>query len=231
MAMAHRFTHLLVATGAAFLVMAATIAVPLAQAAAEGIAPLGPLDAGRRVPAFIATGTPASGFRPGDRQLAQWALDAWQRAAQEAFRFEASPEPDALVRVLWAAPGEGQYGEMRALRANGRRGAAVYIRPDTDALGPAIAALARQDPLWRDTVVYLTCLHELGHAVGLSHTDAFADIMYAFGYGGDITAYFRRYRDALETRGDIARVSGLSPADIARVRAAYAAPAAGTAGR
>ncbi len=213
--MLRRLTCSLLASSAALL---ATVGMPVAQ----GLAPLGPLDAGSRVSYYIATGAPDSGFRATDRQLAQWALEAWQRAARAAFRFEAGPENDALVRVFWAGPGDGQYGEMRSLMVGGRRGAAVYIRPDTEALGPAIAALARQDPLWRDTIVYLTCLHELGHAVGLSHTDAFADIMYSFGYGGDITAYFRRYRDALKTRADIAAVPGLSAADVARVRAAYA---------
>lgn len=206
-----------------WLALSAALLTAVGAPAAQGLAPLGPLDADGRVSYYIATGDTGSGFRPADRQLAQWALEAWQRAARAAFRFEPATEGDALVRVFWAGPGDGQYGEMRSLMVNGRRGAAVYIRPDTDALGPAIAALARQDPLWRDTIVYLTCLHELGHAVGLSHTADFADIMYAFGYGGDITAYFRRYRDALQTRADIQRVSGLSAADVARVRAAYAA--------
>ena len=65
--------------------------------------------------------------------------------------------------------------------------------------------------------MYLTCLHELGHALGLSHTAAYADIMYAFGYGGDIPAFFGRYRYALKTRDDIAKVSGLGPVSIERV--------------
>lgn len=197
--------------------------VAAGRPAAQGLAPLGPLAEGGLVSYFIAEGGRDSGFRPSDRQLAQWALEAWQRAARAAFRFEAGTENDSLVRVFWAGPGDGQYGEMRSLTVGGRRGAAVFIRPDTDALGPAIAALARQDPLWRETIVYLTCLHELGHAVGLSHTADFADIMYSFGYGGDITAYFRRYRDALKTRADIATVPGLSAADVARVRALYTA--------
>jgi hypothetical protein len=206
----------------ALLVLAVALLASAPRPSAQGIAPLGPLDADGRVPYFIAAGSAGSGFRPGDRQLAQWALEAWQRAAGGALRFEASDEAEALVRVIWATPGEGQYGEMRGLRVRGRRGAAVFIRPDTEALGPDIASLTRQDPLWRDTIVYLTCLHELGHAVGLSHTSDFRDIMYSFGYGGDIPAYFRRYRDALTGRADIASVSGLSSADVARARALYA---------
>ena len=47
------------------------------------------------------------------------------------------------------------------------------------------------DKLLRDAIVYLTCLHETGHALGLQHTDAFADIMYSFQYGGDIDGIFR----------------------------------------
>jgi len=73
------------------------------------------------------------------------------------------------------------------------------------------------DRLLRDAIVYLTCLHETGHALGLSHTAVFADIMYSFQYGGDIEEYFGRYRRKLETRGDIAKNSGMSGADRARV--------------
>ena len=69
------------------------------------------------------------------------------------------------------------------------------------------------DPLFRDTVVYLTCVHELGHAFGLTHTRFFADIMYSFQYGGDFGTYFMRFRDQLDVWDDIRGASPLSAAD------------------
>jgi hypothetical protein len=192
-------------------------------ATAQPLGPLGPLDNGGRVSYFIAPPPPDSASRRGDEELAIWALEAWERAAGGALEFvRTSNESEALVRVYWAAAAGGQYGEMRALDVGGRRGAAVFVRPDTNALGEAIAMQASLDALYRDTIVYLTCLHELGHALGLVHTDDFADVMYFFGFGGDIPEFFARYRRGLGARVDIRAAAGLSPGDLAQLRALYA---------
>jgi len=187
------------------------------------LAMLAPLDASAPVTVFVATGAPESMYRAGDGELAAWALDAWSRAANGALEFVPAAEEQALLRIYWVPAGFGQYGEMRPILVDGRRGAVLYIRPDTDALGELIAQRARDDALFRDTVVYLTCLHELGHALGLEHTAAFDDIMYFFGYGGDIIEYFDRYRRRLESRADIAVRAGLSDRDVATLRSLYGA--------
>ena len=184
---------------------------------AAAATPAGP----EAIPYFIADGTGRTGYRPADRELATWALAAWQRSAGGSVRFEPAPEKQALVRVYWADPEDGQYGEMVPFTIGDQRGAAVYIRPDTASLGPDIARQTRLDPLLRDSIVYLTCVHELGHALGLRHTDQFADIMYSFQFGGDFVEYFMRYRRQVKSRADIASVSGLAPSDIEHLRALY----------
>ena len=136
-------------------------------------------------------------------------------------QFAPGPESAALLRVYWVPADFGLYGEMQPILVDGERGAAVYIRPDTEALGEEIAKRSREDPLFRDAVVYLTCLHELGHALGLEHTAEFTDIMYFFGFGGDIPGFFGRYRDELSLREDIANVAGLSEGDLAQLQALY----------
>ena len=197
--------------------------VALSPARASAPQSAGPraLDVTHAVTYFIAAGSDRTGFRPDDRQLAIWALEAWRRSAANVLRFEPSGESDAVVRLYWAGRSEGQFGEMQPLMVGGRPGAAVFIRPDMESFGPDLARRARADALFRDGVVYLTCLHELGHALGLVHTHDFQDIMYFFGYGGDIGEFFGRYRAELHVRGDIATVSGLSTGDVSQLKARY----------
>ena len=203
------------------LVTAAAACVVFVVPAAAGARQSAPDDAARSIPYFITSGDSDTGFRASDRELAAWAFDAWTRNADGALRFDPAPLIEqAMVRVYWAPATGTQYGETRPIFVGRRRGAAVFVRPDVSALGPDIASRAAQDPLWRDTVVYLTCLHEIGHAFGLDHTADTRDIMYFFGYGGDIVEFFARYRRQIKTRADIRTVSGLSAADISRVRGA-----------
>jgi hypothetical protein len=155
--------------------------------------------------------SPESRCRPGDSELAQWALAAWQAASDGRLTLEKTADLEAAhIRIYWATANQGLYGEARPILVKGVRGAEVYVLP-------GIVPAGESDTLLRDAIVYLTCLHETGHALGLSHTARFADIMYSFQYGGDITEYFNRYRRLLKARSDIRKHSGMSDEDRQRL--------------
>jgi len=143
-----------------------------------------------------------------DQQLAEWAFAAWQKASSGRLEFKAASKDEAGIRVVWAGAEEGMYGEARSIFVNGHRAVNFYVRP---------APLSTADPLLREAITYLTCVHETGHALGLVHTSDFADIMYSFQYGGDIREYFGRYRRLIHSRDEIRDHSGMSDADRAQL--------------
>jgi hypothetical protein len=154
--------------------------------------------------------TAEAACRPTDPELARWAFEAWQTAAGGKLELiPAASREKAQIRVIWADGRAGLYGEARPITVDGVLGAEVYV---------VTPAAASSDPLLRDAIVYLTCVHETGHALGLPHTAEFADIMYSFQYGGDIEAYFGRYRRLLRTRADIRKNAGLSNDDRLAIR-------------
>ena len=158
----------------------------------------------------------------GDEQLAEWALKAWDRAAAGGLRFTRVLEREkALLRISWESAAGGLYGEAMPIRVGDRVGAEIHVRSDLRSFGSDFVERGGRDRLFRDTIVYLTCLHESGHALGLAHTREFDDIMYSFQFGGDFIEYFDRYRRKLARRDDFAKNSGTSPADEKRLRGLY----------
>ena len=151
---------------------------------------------------------------PEDTDLARWAFAAWESASEGRLHLiESKDRATAQFRLLWAQKDGGLYGETEPIEVQGKPGAQIHVLAEPPNQG---------DRLLRDAIVYLTCLHESGHALGLNHTRAFPDIMYSFQYGGDIAEYFGRYRRRLMTRDDIRKNSGMSPADRAALIASIA---------
>ena len=161
---------------------------------------------------------------PSDTELARWALDAWRRVAPDSLTFAPASENRARLRVYWASERLQLYGEARPITVDGKPGAAIFVNPDTAQLGPEIREATAHDKLLRDSIVYLTCVHESGHGLGLRHTAEFSDIMYYFGFGGEIVEYFGRYRRGLAAREDIRNRSGIASDDERQLRGVLGVP-------
>lgn len=202
-----------------FISLAVAAAATLTLAAQ---APAPRLDARTAIAYYIESGRGIRGYREADPELVADAFGAWSRESGGALTFtRVGAAPNATITIRWISAGDGLYGETERVTVNGKAGAVVNVMPDVSMQGEPLASLAQSDQLLRDAVVYLTCVHEIGHALGLQHSRDYADIMYYFGYGGDVVQYFERYRKPLRSRADISTHSGISGGDRRTIQQLY----------
>jgi len=153
---------------------------------------------------------PASGV-----MLVERAMHAWTDAAAGRVTLASIPRRDAADISVRFLRGDGIYGETMP-RVDTRTGliAAAEVLINRD---------APDDPLLQRIVIYLTALHELGHALGLEHTDDFSTIMYCFRRPDDGERYFGAYRRKVHAIDDVgsAVATGLAPADVTALRSLY----------
>src|SRR4026207_1543394 len=117
------------------------------------------------------------------------------------------PRERAPIRVASFAR-YGRYGMTQA-----RPDPATGLLVEAEVV---VAADPAGDALDRQIVVYLTALHELGHAIGLSHSADANDIMFVFRLPGDGERFFGAHRQRLRSFDDVGstRASGLSAEDV-----------------
>jgi hypothetical protein len=167
--------------------------------------------AGARIAVWVdPSGAPAEAAALVERAMRVWTDASNGRLTLVAARARS----DAAIRVFFVRS-DTNYGE-----------AAPRVDPKTGLITQADVAINGElpdDPLDARIIVYLTALHELGHALGLRHSDAFSAIMYRFRRPDDGFRYFGAYRRKIRSADDIGstRATGLGDEDIAALAELY----------
>jgi Matrixin len=152
---------------------------------------------------------------PGAEALVERALKNWTDAAAGRVALKKTAFEDTAKLRIRFIRSETNYGET-----------APHVDPRTRAIVGAdvgIRTEAPGDPLNQRIVIYLTALHELGHALGLGHSDDFGAIMYRFREPGDGERYFMNYRRRLHSAEDIGTpaATGISEEDLRALQMLY----------
>ncbi len=151
---------------------------------------------------------------PNGEALVEKAMATWTAAADGRFTLVKAWESTAPVRLHFMAA-DYRYG---VTQARSSRDTGFLVKAEV-----YVAADAGRDALERQIIVYLTALHEIGHALGMEHTTDINTIMYLFRQPGDGDKFFGAYRKRLKTADDIGSsiATGLSVDDVAALKKLY----------
>lgn len=153
--------------------------------------------------------------RGDDPELVERALRVWTETADGQFTLARTrDERTARIRIRFAN-GDGLLGEASPVND---RVTGFITQADI-----AIASNLPGDRLQQRIIIYLTAMHEMGHALGLRHSPDFSDLMYLFRRPEDPDRYFGGFRARLKSDRDIGSkdATGLSVNDLANFRALY----------
>jgi tetratricopeptide (TPR) repeat protein len=134
---------------------------------------------------YIQPGEGVPDFKPSYAGLAHDAFESWANASDGKVKFKYVDAPqNARILLKWSA----DRNDLRNKSEPSRMGEthSVCGEGGMDTANIVLLTITPTDrPALTDKTMQLICLHEIGHALGLDHTDSSNDIMNAHFAGDD----------------------------------------------
>lgn len=125
---------------------------------------------------YIADAAKVPGYKPSYGEIFKQSLQEWQSASDNKISFQqVSNRSEAVLEVVWS----NQQSDV----TNPAEGGETRLVPNGQCLSAARIILLTNPPVtgltMNDQVMHFVCLHEIGHALGLTgHSNSPGDIMY-----------------------------------------------------